>query len=108
MADVKKFTGFIAIDGSTHSSFKSASDHSRLVKIQSALSEKFSGLEVTDTTVPDELPDGDPVSMPDFIFANRDAILAALTQEVLTRKKRTPKTPKAADSAAPAETAPAV
>lgn len=106
MADVKKFTGFLAIDNSTHTSFKSASDHSRQVKIQAALGEKFSGLEVNDKVASGELPVGDPVSMPDFIYANRDAILAALTQEVLTRKKRTPKAPKAADTAG-AGTAPA-
>jgi hypothetical protein len=37
MSDVKSFTGFIAIDGSTHTTMKVAVEHSREVKIKAAL-----------------------------------------------------------------------
>lgn len=100
MADVKKFTGFIAIDGSTHTTSKSAVEHSRQVKIQRALAEKFTGPVVLDGG--DNAPtyeDQEPLGMPDFIYANRDAILACLNQDVLTRKKRAPNKAKAADAA---------
>lgn len=86
MSDVRKFTGFIAIDGSTHTTLKSATECSRQVKIQKALAEKFSGLSVDSA----ETPAG-AVDLPTFIYANRDAILACLNQDVLTRKKRAPK-----------------
>lgn len=91
MSDVKRFTGFIAIDGSTHTSMKAATEHSREVKITRALKEKFGNLVVAEgitLSAPDE---GPGVSLDDFIYANRESILAALNQEVLTRKKRTPK-----------------
>lgn len=94
MSDVKKFTGFIAIDGSTHTSMKSATDHSRQVKIQRALAEKFVGLSVSESVTSSNSED-DGVTMPDFIYANRDAILACLNQDVLTRKKRAPNKAKA-------------
>lgn len=95
MADVKRFTGFIAVDGSTHTSAKAAIEHSRVVKTQAALKDKFGNLMVVET--------GDSeagVSLDDFIYANRDSILASLNQEVLTRKKRTPKVKVAAAEAA--------
>lgn len=88
MADVKRFTGFIAIDGTTHTNAKAAIEHSRQVKTQTALKEKFGNLMVTEG---DGAVEGEGISLDDFIYANRDMILAALNQEVLTRKKRTPK-----------------
>lgn len=97
MSDVKKFTGFIAIDGSTHTSLKSATDHSRNVKIQTALKDKFGGLVVSEDAVDQHK---EPMSLDFFIYTNREAILAALNQEVLTRKKRTPKAVKAAEAVA--------
>lgn len=106
MADVKKFTGFIAIDGSTHTTSKSAVEHSRQVKIQKALADKFSGMCV-DSLIATETPE-DFVDLPTFIYANRDSILACLNQDVLTRKKRTPnkaKAVEAANDAAPAAAA---
>lgn len=85
MSDIKKFTGFIAIDGSTHSTLKSAQDHTRDFKIRKALEEKFAGLSITSEGA------DTGVSVADFIIANMDAIKAALNPEVLLRKKRTPK-----------------
>lgn len=90
MSDVKKFTGFIAIDGSTHTSLKSATEHSRLVKIRHALACQFGIYNVTEEGNDDEAA----ISLDAFIYANRDSILTALNQEVLTRKKRIPKVAK--------------
>jgi hypothetical protein len=100
MSDVKKFTGFIAVDGSTHTSLKSATDHSRTVKIQTALKEKFGNLTVAESSR--DLDETGGVELDAFIFANREAILVALNQEVTTRKKRTPKAKPAANDAAQA------
>ena len=91
MSDVKKFTGFIAIDGSTHTSQKAAVEHSRQVKVQTALKEKFGTCDVLENNRPFHEQEGQEVNLADFIYANRESILAALNQEVLTRKKRTPK-----------------
>lgn len=85
MSDIKKFTGFIAIDGSTHSTLKSAQDYTRDFKIRKALEEKFANLSITSEGA------DTGVSVADFIIANMDAIKAALNPEVLLRKKRTPK-----------------
>lgn len=105
MSDVKKFTGFIAIDGSTHTSQTAAVEHSRVVKVKAALKEKFGGLEVAEPITTGD-PSGPAVTMDDFIFANREAILTCLNQNVLTRKKRSPNKAKAAANDATA--APAV
>lgn len=96
MSDVKRFTGFIAIDGSTHTSAKAAIEHSRTVKIQNALKEKFGAYDVLESNRAFHEQEGQEVSLADFIYANRESILAALNQEVLTRKKRTPKAKPAA------------
>lgn len=108
MSDVKKFTGFIAIDGSTHTSLKSATDRSREFKTQAALKEKFGDKLVTPAIVEaHELEDKPELvqSLDAFIYANRDAILQALSQQVTTRKPRTPKvkvTTQAANDSQPA------
>lgn len=102
MSDVKKFTGFIAIDGSTHTSLKSATDRSREFKVQAALKEKFGDQLVSPAHIAEhELEDKPELvqSLNDFIFANREAIMEALNQQVTTRKPRTPKV-KAATQAA--------
>lgn len=99
MSDVKKFTGFIAIDGSTHVSLKSATDHSRNVKIQRVLVEKFGNYHVMDSQRTYHEQEGEEVNLAEFIYANRELILFALNQEVLTRKKRTPKVAKTAAEA---------
>lgn len=86
MSDVKRFTGFIAVDNSTHKTEKEAVEHSRAVKTKAALKEKFGTYNVVG---------GEKgCALDDFLYENRTAILAALNQEVLTRKKRTVK-PKA-------------
>lgn len=88
MSDVKKFTGFIAIDGSTHTSQKGAVEHSRVVKVKAALKKEFGELSVVAV-------DGTH-ALDEYIFARAADILAALNQDVLTRKKRTPKAKPAA------------
>jgi hypothetical protein len=106
MSDVKKFTGFIAVDGSTHTSMKSATDHSREVKVQAALKEKFGDLLVTEGE--QDLENTGGVALDTFIYANREAILAALNQQVTTRKPRTPKAKvKPANTAAANDSQPA-
>lgn len=94
MSDVKRFTGFIAVDGSTHTSQRAAIEHSRQVKIKAALKEKFGTFIVADSA------DGPQrIALDEFIYANAEAIQDALNQEVLTRKKRTPRKAASADSA---------
>lgn len=89
MSEVKAFTGFIAIDGSTHSSKTAAINHTREVKIKTALQTAFGSHTVTkDQNGNEELVVTQALDA--FIYENRDAILEALNQEVLTRKKRAP------------------
>ena len=96
-ADIKRFTGFIAPDGSTHDTLKKATDHTRELKIKEAL-QQFANIEAAvDTGVSHDDRDNTVVfadDMPSFLFAHQEAILAAFNQEVLLRKKREPK-PKA-------------
>ncbi|OAD82944.1 hypothetical protein ATN89_17145 [Comamonas thiooxydans] len=93
MSDVKAFTGFIAVDGSTHNSRSAAIAHSREVKIKAALQKSFHILTVKNGET------GETFNLDEFIYTNRDEIVAALNQEVLTRKKRAPNK-KAAGAAA--------
>lgn len=65
MSDVKKFTGFIAIDGSTHTSQKAAVEHSRQVKVQTALKEKFDAYDVLENNRPLHQQEGEEVSLAD-------------------------------------------
>jgi hypothetical protein len=97
MSDVKRFTGFIAVDGSTHNTLKQATEHSREVKVKKALATAFAANVVTPADVPEhELTAEQIVPLDEFIFKNREAILAALSQQVTTRKPRTPKVKPAA------------
>ena len=101
MSDVKRFTGFIAIDGSTHNTLKQATEHSREVKVKKALAESFGNQLVTPSDVPEhELSEAHVQTLDAYIFANSAAILSALNQQVTTRKPRTPKAKKAANDAA--------
>lgn len=88
MSDVKRFTGFIAVDNSTHKTEKDAVEHSRAVKTKAALEKLATDLQVQSPAG----AIGQPLAS--YLYENRVAILAALNQEVLTRKKRTVK-PKA-------------
>jgi hypothetical protein len=109
MSDVKRFTGFIAIDGSTHTSQKSAVDHSRVVKVASALDALAEAVLAFDVTSSDVQKHGIASSdvgnvihaedLPFFLAAHREQIMAAFTQDVLTRKKRAKKTAVAAADA---------
>jgi len=102
MSDVKKFTGFIAVDGSTHTSLKSATDHSREVKVQAALKEKFGGQLVSPSEIDPQVLEDQPElvqSLDAYIYANREAILQALNQQVTTRKPHTPKVKAPANAA---------
>lgn len=101
MSDVKRFTGFIAVDGSTHNTLKHATDHSREVKVKKALAEAFAAQVVTPADVPEhELRADEIITLDAYIYENRDVILAALNQEVTTRKPRTSKAKKVAAPAA--------
>jgi hypothetical protein len=100
MSDVKRFTGFIAIDGSTHTSEKLAVIHSRGVKIKAALKEKFAGLIVMVDGVP-EGTENPKQGLELFLFENMAEIMSAFNQEVLTRKKRTLKVKPAVTTTTP-------
>lgn len=102
MSDVKRFTGFIAIDGSTHTNLKQATDHSREVKVKKALKDAFGTQLVVPADMPTHELENNPelvVNLDEYIFNNRAAILSALNQQVTTRKPRTPKAKKPADAA---------
>jgi len=94
MSDIKKFTGYVSSDGKTHNSQKAAVTHELELKTKKALADSFGGRSVYSDTDGERL-----VALDDFLYENRVAILAALNQEVLLRKKRTPK-PKAANDIA--------
>lgn len=90
MADIKKFTGYTAQDNSTHATLKAATDYSRDLKVKAAL-QVFGGNTV-------DVDTSDETDMPTWLFNNKDAVLAAFNQTVLTRKPRVAK-PKASPSA---------
>lgn len=94
MSEVKKFTGYIAIDGSHHEKLQNAVSHTRDHKIKEALRHEFDSLVVTDGD-----HDANTSSLDEFIFKNRESILKALNQDVLLRKKRTPKVVNKAETA---------
>ena len=80
MSDVKRFTGFIAIDGSTHATEKAAVTHTRDVKTAAAL-EKLRALVVEGApgaTSFEGIAYIESEGMPIFLAANREAILEAV------------------------------
>ena len=91
MADYKKFSGYVTADGIHHETEKAASDHVKAIKIKEALKGTFSELIIGDTGV-QASADGIPViyqeSLPDFLYANRDALLKCMTVEVRLRAPR--------------------
>jgi hypothetical protein len=97
-ADIKKFVGYTAIDGSAHDTLKSATDYTRDYKIKEAL-KSFSAFDSSKAGVTVD-SDGDSAvfveELPEFLFAHREAIMAAFKQDVNMRKPRTltPKKPK--------------
>jgi hypothetical protein len=113
MSDVKSFTGFIAIDNTTHTTLKLAVEHTREVKVKAAL-EAFAKApaDVSEMVTPDGADEQAVFvsDLPAFLLKNRAAILAAFNQEVLTRKPRVSKADKkaaAAVAAAASKSAPA-
>lgn len=107
MSDVTSFTGFIAIDGSTHKTMKLAIEHTREVKVKAAL-EAFAAApgDTSEIGTTDSGAQIIPVNvgLAAFLLKNRTAILAAFNQEVLTRKPRVTKAEKKAAAAATATT----
>lgn len=114
MADIRKFSGFIAPDGTAHASLAAATVHTRNLKTKQALTGFAETLVGSVDLSSDE--SGNPViypdELPDFLIANRDVILAAFNQEVNMRsprgsrkKKVDPSTITLATTAAPAKAA---
>lgn len=89
MTDIKRFTGFIAPDGTTHTTEKAAIAYTKDLKVKAALATAFGtgclagGVE--DDRGSNVLYDDDVAA---FLFDNRTAILAAFNTEVLMRKPR--------------------
>lgn len=106
MADIKKFTGYIAPDGSTHDTIKKATDYTRELKIKEALA-LFKGTLNEDSCWVGSDGQGPVVcadDLPAFLYANKDAIIAAFNPEVLLRaprKKREAKSGSATMTAEP-------
>lgn len=96
MADIKRFTGFIAPDGSTHETLKKATDYTRELKVKEALKD-FANIKSEDTPEFQTGVDaeGDQFvyvqDLPLFLYTYKEKILAAFNQDVLMRKKREPK-----------------
>ena len=87
MTDIKKFTGFIAPDGTTHTTEKAAVAYTKDLKVKAALAAAFA---VGYVGMPDATQDDDTLraDLAAFLFDNRTAILAAFNTEVLMRKPR--------------------
>lgn len=94
MADIKRFTGFIAPDGSTHTSMKKATEHTTAIKVLEALKKDFG--EISSHThgenVRDGLNDGTPgvscEDMPMFLLDNREKIEACFAASATLRAPR--------------------
>lgn len=107
--EVKKFTGFIAVDGSTHKTVKEAMDHSRAVKTKAALTAIAEGVlasQPNDAMGVSSDESGSsviyPEDLPTFLSAHREAILAAFNQEVRMRGPGRKKVVKPVEAATPA------
>lgn len=99
MADIKKFTGYIATDGSTHETLAKAQKYADELKIKEALKTAFPEGCLKDDKNAHDVDGGrylalDDSSIPDWLFANRDAITAAFNQKARTRAPRKPKAAK--------------
>lgn len=115
VADIKRFTGFIAPDGSTHDSIKKATDYTRELKIKAALADfalvtsHNPGVSETDAVGGNAVYVED---LPAFLLAHRADILAAFNQDVLMRAPRQSravgKADKAIETAEPVEPVKAV
>lgn len=96
VADIRRFTGFIAPDGTTHDSIKKATDYTRDLKIKAALADFALVIPGANegVTTDDEDGRGNPViyveDLPAFLLAHKADILAAFAQDVLMRAPRRP------------------
>lgn len=107
MAEVKKFSGYTAIDGSAHNTKKEAIEYSRDIKIKAALDAIVTGFVAKN---PDEsggyfVPELGVAALLEsnlatWLTENRVTLLAAFNQDVKMRAPRAPKKP-AAPPAAP-------
>ena len=97
MADIKRFTGYIAPDGSTHDTLKKATEHTQSIKIKEALHIEFSNLSL-ERHGPSAINgfDGIPAhvesaDMAMFLYENMNKILACYDQKAILRAPRKPK-----------------
>jgi hypothetical protein len=106
-ADIEKFSGFRAKDGTTHATLKAATEHMQNVKVREALN----ALALIDEDLPGVTLDdrGNPVvteaTLGEFLFVNRAAIMACYKQEVRIRSQpatRKPRSDKGTKKVAPA------
>lgn len=99
IADIRKFTGFITPDGSTHDTLKKATDHTKELKIKAALADFALVTQETNPGVTENALGSSIIfvsNLPAFLLAHREDILAAFNQDVTLRAPRTKKTPIAA------------
>jgi hypothetical protein len=94
MADVKKFNGYTAIDGTAHSSLKAALAHTTDVKVRAALTGMFASLapddaeEVVRIISIGGVSKSVVVDIPRFLMENREAIQEAYAHKALLRTPR--------------------
>lgn len=84
MADIRKFTGFQAVDGSFHKTRKEAIEHSDAVKVRASLGEFAASVEG------EECPEDEAVD--EWLYRHRVAISAAYGQK--TQLRAAPKGPR--------------
>lgn len=90
MADIKKFTGFIAPDGSTHKTASDAIAYTRDLKIKEALNIAAQSMHLRNRDDRDHAclyPD----DIAEFLIENMDAIQKAFSQSVVLRDRAKPK-----------------
>lgn len=92
MADIRRFTGFIAPDGTTHDTIKKATEYTRDLKVKEALSE-FAAAPIGNGV--SETDRGGAViyvgDIPEFLLFYKDKIKTAYNQDVVMRAPRKPK-----------------
>lgn len=85
---IRKFTGFIAADGTTHDTMKKAVQHANDQKVKEALNAfNIKADEEGNVIIRME-------EMGEYLFNNRVAIQAAFNAKATVRKTRTPKAKK--------------
>jgi hypothetical protein len=91
LADIKRFNGYTAVDGSYHANKTAALAHSNEIKVRTALN------DVADSMIEKE-PELGHTYLKDHLFTHRTELLKALQQTAVLKAPARKKVKKSADT----------